>query len=222
MKFFRLKRTIELSQLGYHPQVRENVYKGNVNDPKFIDKVFFEKAKFDPITASALLDPRANLTDLIHTSGMGFTMKFLMSDSLKSLFQKYRSDGIEFFRSPVIHKDEIHDDFWVMSVFKTDEELLDFSKCTFLLRSRKPEGGGTELSSVIINDHKDFQEKKKFYASNSAYLFVDTPIFINSELYDIYILRNVGGGVGYYVSEKFKNDLLENEISGIDYEEVET
>ena len=220
MNFFRFIQTTELSQLGFHPQVRENVYTGNVNDPKFIDRVFLEKARFDPITASAFLDPRANLTDLISTSGMGFTMKFLMSAKLRSLFEKYRNGGVEFFRSPVIYRDKIHDNYWVMSVFKSDEGLLDFSRCNVLLRSRKEEGG-TEFSQVDIRDYDDFKEKKKIFALESGFLFVENPVFVESSMNDIYILRIVSCGIGYFVSKKFKNTLLAHGVDGVDFQEIE-
>lgn len=111
-----------------------------------------------PITANAILYPSAKLMDLINVTGMGFTLKLLLSGKLKKIIENSRSTGLQFYRSDLIYKNDIVEDYWVLNSFEIDMDFVDIKKSNFVLRKRK-DGGGTYLSDVNFTTLDGFTDK---------------------------------------------------------------
>ena len=162
MEYYRIRHSLDNKIVGTYSQVEKAKYSCNINDANFIDKVFFIKATFTPITAKAILLKKAKLSDLISAYCVGFTAKLLMSGRLKKILDDNRKTSIEFFNSPVIYNNKEVYDYWVLNIYETNEEYIDFQNSKILLRNRRPEGG-TKLSTIKITSLMDFKEKKAFF-----------------------------------------------------------
>jgi hypothetical protein len=219
MNFYKLEHTIDENKIGKYPQVSEGKYSCNINDPLFIDRIFFEKAKLKPITAKGILAKDATITDLLSTSGMGFILKLLMSEKLRNILIQHRQTGIEFFNSPVIFKGEELKEFWIMNVFETDEKHIDFSNSDVLIRARKTEGG-TKLLKVKISSLEEFKTNIKFHKKNGNYIFLKEVVLKTNVNDDFLIIRNVEGGVGYYVSDRLKKAIEVENITGLEFKQI--
>lgn len=219
MNFYKLEHTIDENKIGKYPQVSEAKYSCDINDPLFIDRIFFEKANIKPITAKGILAKDATITDLLSTSGMGFTLKLLMSEKLRNILIQHRPTGIEFFNSPVIFKGEELKEFWIMNVFETDEKHIDFCKSDILLRARRTEGG-TKLLKVKITSLKEFKTNIKFHKKNGNYIFLKEVVLKTNVNDDFLIIRNVEGGVGYYMSDRLKKAIEVENITGLEFKQI--
>lgn len=155
MNFYVIGPSLNKSVVGHYPQVKDIHQNCHVwNEPRFIERVTFEKIDFEPITANAILYDSSKTTDLIDAVGIGFTKKLLISDKLKGIIGKSRKSGLQFFRSDVIHNKNPIKDYRVLNVFEDGMKFVDYSKSTFVFRKRKLEGG-TYLDNARVSSYQD-------------------------------------------------------------------
>jgi hypothetical protein len=79
MNYYRIRHSTDRKIVGKFTQINEVKHRCSVDDKRFIDRVFFEKASFDSITSIGILDKKAKITDLISTSGQGYKGKILIN-----------------------------------------------------------------------------------------------------------------------------------------------
>ncbi len=154
MNYYRIRHSTDRKIVGKFTQINEVKHRCSVDDKRFIDRIFFEKASFDPITSIGILDKKAKITDLISTSGQGYTAKLLISGKLKSLIEIHQKSGLEFFKSPIIYGEEELDDYWVMSPFETHPEFINYKDSHIQSRRRKAEGGTILVDLEVDNYHR--------------------------------------------------------------------
>lgn len=217
MNYYRIRHSTDRKIVGKFTQINEVKHRCRVDDKRFIDSVFFEKASFDPITSIGILDKKAKITDLISTSGQGYTAKLLTSGKLKSLIEIHQKSGLEFFKSPIIYGEEELDDYWVMSPFETHPEFINYKDSHIQSRRRKAEGG-TILVDLEVGSYRDFNELQKRERVDRNILQVSKIKLIENLSEHFFILRSIEGGFGYFVSEKMKNDMVAMNITGVAFQ----
>ena len=216
MIFFSIENSLEPKILGHYPQVKDIKQNCDVwNEPRFIEHVIFTAIDFEPITANAILYASSNLTDLISVTGMGFTRKMLVSGKLKKIIQESRRNGIEFYPSHLVYKNEVIEDYWVSNSFEIDMDFIDIKKSNIVWRKRKQEGG-TFLSDIKFDSLDEFITKiEEENLEGKLYL---NKIEIKEEVdTDFFTLLNVEGGVKYVVSEKLKKEIEDASCTGIEF-----
>ncbi|KOF02528.1 hypothetical protein OB69_11395 [Roseivirga seohaensis subsp. aquiponti] len=216
--YYRIKESIDTKVIGSnYPQVEEAIFPVSIHHPQFIDRIRFEKAQFEPIMAKAKLVPRAKFTDLISTSTIGFTLKLLISERLKEIFELYRAEGIEFFATEVVQK-SIAKKYWVMSIYTFDYEALDLTKSEIILTKNSFE----EIKEISIHStdqlHTLREDVRKEYGEDFSFRIKQLDFLPNNQ--DFLFLSYVSGGIGYYVSQRLRDQLEESGITGIDFREL--
>ncbi|MEP6261506.1 MAG: hypothetical protein ABJ092_08010 [Gillisia sp.] len=212
--FYRITHSLDSGILGNLDQVVKAKYSCSIYDEHFIDQVFFEKAKFDPTTAKAILNNGAKLTDLIKTSIAGFGVKLLVSEKMKRIFQKNVNHGVEFFNSPLVKDETEYPDYFVLNAFEDRLDKVDFTNSEILLRRRK-KGGGTETVVLEIKSDTNFLAAKDYY-KNEGFLFINK-LIVKMMAEDFLFIRYMQGGPGYFVSEHLKSIIEENGCTGIEF-----
>ena len=214
INFYRITNSLDSEIIGNLDQVVKAKYTCSIYDEHFIDQVFFEKAKFDPVTAKAILNKGAKLTDLIKTSIVGFGLKLLLSEKLKRIFEENVDHGIEFFRSPILKDETEYADYFVLNAYEDRLDKVDFVNSEILLRRRK-KGGGTETVALEIEASTDFLAAKDFY-KNEGFLFINK-LILKMVAEDFLFIRYMQGGPGYFVSERLKDMIEEKGCTGIEF-----
>lgn len=216
MKYYCIENSLNRKILGHYPQVKDIRQNCDVwDEPRFIEHVHFKKIDFEPITANAILYPSSKLTDLISVTGMGFTRKLLVSDKLKGIIRETRSSGLDFYPSPLIHKNELINSYWVLNSFEIDMEFVDIEKSKVVWRKRK-EGGGTYLTDINFASIDEFTKKIEEDGLEGALYLNKIEIKENIDA-DFFTLLHVEGGVKYVVSEKLKREIEEANCTGIEF-----
>lgn len=221
MTFYSIRSSGNKKIIGHYPQIEKVTYNCHVwDDPKFIDRIQFEKADFDPIVSIPSLFKSSKTTDLIHTVGIGFVGKLLVSGKLKNLFENHRKTGLQFFKCPVIHRDKQFDDYWCLNIFEFDMDFIDFRKSQFLGKMNKAKGGNyvQNLSFKSYEIFKENLEKKRELGFSQ--LFISKVKLNHSISEDFFALQHVEGTVKYIVSEKLKK-LIEETCTGIEFMPLE-
>lgn len=203
--------------VGRYPQVEEGIFPVSVHHPQFIDRIRYEKAQFEPIMAKAKLAPRAKFTDLISASTIGFSLKLLVSERLKEIFELYRVEGMEFFATEVVQK-SIAKKYWVMSIYTFDYVALDLANSQIILTKDVFEEV-KEINVYSTDQLRTLREKvQNEYGEDFSFLIKKLGFLPNSK--DLLFLRPVSAGVGYYVSQRLRDHLEESGITGIDFLEL--
>lgn len=220
MEYFRIRHTLKVTELGHYPQVKSIKYNCNVaTESKFIQHYYFKKINITPCVANPILYSTSKKTDLIERLGIGFSHRLLMSRKLKDILFNYSKDDVQYFQCSIYHKNVEDKNYWIMNPYKFRQEFINFDKSETCLRIRKPEGG-TKLIPFDVLTLIEFEKKRELFKKEMSFLNVYTLILENVNK-DFFILAGVEGGIGYFVSEKLKNEIENAQCTGIEFQPLD-
>ncbi|MEH6658595.1 imm11 family protein [Leeuwenhoekiella marinoflava] len=220
MKYYSIRESLDKKNVGTYPQVIHARHNCHVwDEPKFIDKFYFTKIDFEPITSNAILEKKAKLTDLISSNGIGFTLKLLISGKLKKILERYSGKKYQFFQAPVIFKNELINDYWLVNSYNFNLEFIDYDKSSINVSIRKKEGG-TEPKSVIASNLDKFMKIVNYHKERNEIVTITKVVLKKHIKCDFFALRYVGGGL-FTVSEKLKKEIEGAGCTGIEFMPIE-
>lgn len=225
MKFYLFSNSLDRKILGHYPQVKSYKYHCDVwNDNRFIERVNFKKVDFEPITANAILHPKSKTTDLISADGMGFTLKPLVSEKLKKILENSKKTGLQFFKSPLIFKENLIEDYFVLNMYIDQNNLIDIVNCKIRYEKKSADYKftfKTETEYLIFDDYESFNYALNEASMNNESLFIEKIKLKENISEDFFLLRHVWGGAKYVVSEKLKKEIEEANCTGIEFQPIE-
>ncbi len=221
MNFYSIRTSSNNKIVGHYNQVINAVHHCDIwENPKFIDRIDFMKIDFEPIVSNAILEKKAKLTDLINASCVGFGLRLLISDKLKNILHNESNNKCQFFKSPVIFKNETIENYWISHPYFFNMEYINFNKSIVSVRVRNA-GGETEKKSIKINSLTHFIEVLNFHKERMEIVTISN-IYINDTVSeDFFMFRYVEGGVKYIVSEKLKKEIEDVGCTGVEFQPVE-
>ena len=222
MKFYRIRHSLSDKQLGRIPQVKDVKISSSVDNPKFLGEIFFSEIDFDPIVPEIVLFDDSKLTDLIEKI-MVVSLKLLVSEKLKSLIQLYRTEGVQFFRNRVFHNELEYNNYWFLHTYCFNEDYIDFNRSTIVLEKKADDYETSFMTSnveVNIESIEDFEILKTSSQKKFETLYIKN-LFFKDVDENFFAIRYVEGGIGYFVSEKLKNEIEEAGCTGIEFQPSE-
>ncbi|WP_017498177.1 imm11 family protein [Flavobacterium sp. WG21] len=219
MKYYSIEPSLNTKVLGNYPQVKNIKYNCHVwDEPKFIEHVHFEKVDFEPIIANAILYAKSKLTDLISVTGMGFTLKLLISSKLKNILENKRKTGLQFFRSPIIQNDHLINNYWILNYYEISYQFLDFKNSVFFETTKFD-----KTNKLEINNQNAFIQKQNEIAEEGypKGLLIDKIAIKKDNNEHFFLLQNTDNGTQYIVSEKLKKEIEEANCTGIEFQPIE-
>lgn len=221
MKYFSILNSLDEKIMGNLPQVKEVIHHCLISEtPNFIDKFPFEKIETNPILSNAVLYAKANQTDLIHTSSMGFSYgSMLISDKFKTILEQFNCFGIQFFSTYIIHKDKKIEHYWQTHIYDIPYDFIDFENTDLLLKDR-------DENRKPIQSYLERVNKKEFLdmADSMQYpkmLFLKNVSFVKEMNLDYFFLRNFEGANHGIVSERLKKEMETQNITGVEFKPME-
>ncbi|PWN60447.1 hypothetical protein [Chryseobacterium viscerum] len=219
MKYYIIQESLNLKIVGSFPQTNDAKHNCDIwSEPKFIEHQELNKLDFIPITSNAILRAKSKLTDLISTSGIGFTRKLLVSGKLKSIIELHANPDVQYFEAPIIHNNNFISDYYVLYVNKAGFEFLDFVNCDFYLM----DGLFDEKQKLTVNNYEDFlMQLKSIEVKGWPNNMKIKKIKIIEGAVNFLALKNVEGGIQYLVSETLKNEIEDAGCTGIEFQPSE-
>ena len=216
MQYFVIRHTDNIKIIGHYPQVQKVHHNCSVwDEPKFIENVGFKDIDFIPITSNVELHKSSKLTDLIQVTSIGFTNKLLVSEKLMYALKSQNGNTLNFYKSEIYQRCKYVEDYYIMHSPRTNMNLLDFQKSEFVLCKLFEKV--KDLNFKDFEDYLEFKSDLKYPLNILASKIHFLPEIKN----DLITLIDVGGGVKYVVSEKFK-ELIENlNCTGIEFMPIE-
>lgn len=222
MKYFIIEHSMNKKNVGKIPQTKEIIHNCHVwDEPRFIDRMFYQKIEGFPILSNAVLFPKSKLTDLIDSgAGMGFSIgSMLINDKIKNIFEKFNLFGLQFFQTFIIHNNIKIEGYWQTHISEQAFSLLDFKKIKFVYKKRIDEKVVYE-DIDFINSLQDFLKCKDASEWPVELYFLD--LILKEKEFDYFFLPHFINGTGRgIISGRLKNELEKNEITGIEFRPIE-
>ncbi|MFY7898917.1 MAG: imm11 family protein [Chitinophagaceae bacterium] len=216
---YKIRNSLNHKEIGVYPQIETGNYPIMYENSNFIGNIHLKKITSHPDLTIPILRKKAKLTDLISAGIMGFSFKLLISTKLKLLLEKYQNDNLQFFKTSLIYKDDENNDYWVVHPYRADYDFVDYAKSVI---SKENILGTDPKEYVTINSTESFiQQRTEHRTDGKIWGFTIEKIAFKNGLTDLFVLDGVSGGIGYYVSEKLKNEIEEAGCTGIEFEPVE-
>ena len=190
---------------------------GNIDNPKLLNNIYFQKVDFDPIVPIPLLHKKAKITDLISCVNAGGSLHLIMTEKLKKIIEKHRLKGLQFFKTSLIKEDIKYDDYFAMNMYESNMEFVDFVNSNVNVRVRKNEGG-TELVKIQLNTLEEFVSTIDFHKEKMEIVTIDNVFLKDKVNEDFFMLIN---GVRMIVSEKLKKEIEDAGCTGIEFQPIE-
>lgn len=189
-----------------------------LDEPKFIGNIYEKKIEFTPYLAAIHLFDKANLLDLIMSPGF-ISKKLVLSTKLKRIFEKNRSSGLQFFKIPVFHKNELIDDYWILNFYETNMEIINFTKSHIYLT----ENTFTFIEKLNINSYDEYLLKKQEIDKQGypSGILIKKYEILDNVNHHFVLLNNVEGGVNYLASERLKIEIEKSGCTGIEFQPIE-
>lgn len=221
MRYFAIEKSLNEKIMGKIPPVKEFVHSCNVDkESKFIDKFLFEKIEIQPVLSNVILYNTAKLTDFIDVFGdVGFNSGYLISDKFKQILDLFNCYGFQFFETYIIQNNQRNDNYWQINIYDFAFHFIDFKKTLFFLKDRDI---NRNVTSEIINFNNENEFKS--FVNNLSYpkmISFSSISFTENMNLDFFTLRYTDGAQKGIVSEKLKNELEKNEITGIEFRPIE-
>ncbi|MDP5201331.1 imm11 family protein [Flavobacterium sp. DG2-3] len=225
MKYFSIQHSLNSKILGHYPQVKSYKYHCDIwNDPKFIEQVQNTQVDFEPITANAILHTKSKVTDLIDAGGVGFTLKPLVSQKFKNILENSKEKGLQFFKSPIIFKENLIDDYFVLNMYQNENNLIDIKNSKIRYDKKSDDYKftfKTETEHLFFDNYEIFSEALHKALDNNELFYIEKIKLKENIQEDFFMLKNVEGGLKYVVSEKLKKEIEDAECTGIEFQPIE-
>lgn len=215
--YYILNHSLDLKIVGKFPQ-SENITNVDYENPDHIVNNYFKKIDyFEPIAPIPILLKKSKVTDLISNSNAGGLLHLLVSEKLKDIILKHRTEGLQFFKTHLIQNNQKIENYYSLNMWEDNMEYVDFSKSNVKVRTKKI-GGGTEIKDLKLNDLEEFYEIVNHHKIKMEIVFIEN-INLNSIVNNcFFMLKNP---VKFIVSEKLKQEIEDASCTGIEFQPIE-
>jgi hypothetical protein len=214
MTFFKVHKSCVNKEVGDYPQIGGIIVPTTINDSNYIGEYTHSKAPENVFLPKCRLSRKAKKTDLVSGSQTGLAMNLFASRRLSELIQQSRHFGVQFFRTSLIDKQNQEYEYDIIHAYQFGYDFLDLKNCIFVLSEGIINRGKTQ--KVFFNNG---DEIATFYANRSehnGYLTIDEVAFLDDVQHDFFAIGSIpNGGLGYFVSEKLRNQIEEAGCTGI-------
>jgi hypothetical protein len=189
---------------------------GNIDNPKLLNNMYFQKVDFDPIVPIPILHKKAKVTDLVSCVNATSAGQLIISKKLKNIIEKHRTKGLQFFKTSIIKEDIEYDDYFSLNMYETNNEFIDFSKTTIIYRKYNPKKmNETELIKVdSIVEFNSLIDNRNILDEIS----LNNICIKNDVSEDLFMIKY---GVKHIVSESLKKEIEDAGCTGIEFQPVE-
>lgn len=225
MQYYLFKEACATKETGpVYPQIQK--WKPGYDDNKADSYYSYYEASskgnifpnFTPDMDALIMHGRAKPTDLLSS---GLSIGFIVSQKLKVLFEQFKFPPHRFYPAKLIYKETEVAGYYFMHLisnyFEDYLNYINYSQSIFTITGidgKSIQSISLESKQEYLATSKQLQEEaltKKIFSSISAHNICFNPNF-DKDL-DCF---SAPFGIEYYISERLRNMLLENLITGCD------
>lgn len=220
MHFYRIRNSIDAKEIGHYPQIKDVIHNGVAfGNSKFLGEIYFSKIEFEPEVSIPVLYKKSKLTDLIEQVST-IPYNLLVSSKLKAIIKVYCDKNVQFFKSCVFRDGTEYPNYWYMNVYVNSNEYIDYRNSSVIHRKKKTGEYGTIPLILNFDNESSFLSQKNIAIANIEAFYIEKLQLTNVKE-DFFMLRDVEGGAGFFVSEKLRKEIEDAGCTGIEFQPSE-
>lgn len=215
--FYRIEASWDEKVTGIDDvQSGSAIYPVNIWDPIYINQWGHTLIPDYVVLPIPKIKTKARLTDLMSVHFTGSSFRLTVSSRLKEILEKNSHGNIQFIPLTIYYKKKYLSGYWLTNILSFDNEnAVDYKHSLIFERHFI-----TKIKIISINCYEDFKQNEiKLEWPNN--LFIDKLVFKNKIDYNFCTIENVSAGVGYFVSEKLKEEIESAGCTGIEFHPIE-
>jgi hypothetical protein len=201
-------------KVGAYPQIQKISPTYDRMSPNSIDKLDryqVEFPDFQPNFPILPLEKKAKTTDWLSCAYLNSLTGWLISAKFSQIFANFKSVPYKVYPVSVCIKNEIVTYYWHHFITPNfAKELVVFNKTQFTVV-----GTDEEKCFKTFIDYENYQ--KKLLQSEGVFFLKCTLLAVDKNKFDFsYDIFTFGIKFGFYISDKLRNELISQKITGID------
>lgn len=222
--FYSIKHSMNTKIVGKFFQ-SENIdwNYGNIDNPKLLNNIYFEKADFDPIVPIPILHKKSKITDLISCVNATSSGQLIISKKLKNILENQNNNGFQFFKSQLIQNGNIINDYFILNMWNTNMEYINFKKSLIYYEKQRDDFMTSYATNKIllnITNISEFIEYTELAKIKAETINIEKLKIVDNVNDNFFMLKYVFGSM-FYVSEKLKQEIEDAGCTGIEFQPIE-
>jgi len=212
MNFYRLEQSVVQKIVGKYPPFETGYFPVDANDPRLIINIYFEKVSENEVYVPIpKLRKGANLIDFMDGPG-GHA---IISDKLKQIILQTNPIGLQFLQQKIIKENIELEGYWLTNNYEFDYNVFDFDRTEISIMKSTWD---VEYTIRIKNTEEFLLLKEEVTYPKRIKIF--RPYFSENYTKDFFALRHVYSGFSFFCSERFRQKLEDQKITGIRFMEL--
>lgn len=221
MSYYLLKEALSFEKIGKHyPQSQEMSSGYLYNDPHSVWQVRNERLSFTPNLDSFILNGQSKKTDIISAVAINSKYNILIRTDLVKIWKNLNVCDHQIFPATVIYKRKKLN-YSLLHFHECHNQFINFSKTNFFHRGF----GRKKVKDLTINSHEDFikhtlnpqNEPNSDYAIKARLICPSNLVLQEDKInLDFFLILKNLSNIGYIISERFKEALLQENATGFD------
>lgn len=225
MQYYIFKEACDTKETGpVYPQIQK--WKPGYDDDKTDSYYSYYEAScrgrtfpdFTPDMDALVIHNNAKVTDLVSS---GISIGFVVSSRLKILFEQFKFPPHRFYPTKIKHKNDDLDGYYFMHIISNYYvdylDAVDYGKSVFVISGISKD----HPRPITLTSKLDYLEKSKQLQDDAKV----NKIFRSIRAEKIYFTSGFDKsldcfvapfGVSYFISQRLKDSLLENNVTGCD------
>lgn len=215
MKFYKLCESIDETIIGKYPQGEESIVQGNIGQLYGVPVPDSEGL----VLPEPLLVDKAIVTDYIQVVTVSPAFFLIINNKLRSLLSTFNIGRVNSFSIKMHHIKKVIESHSIFYLLESKEDIcVNYTESSFYTGTLKDYKFVGE--TLTINNSIDFRMVNDKLLSEGLYLKCSELHFNFTNVKDDLIrVRNAMFGSGYYVSERLKEAIESNNITGMSFKE---
>ena len=218
MKYYKFGFNFNLKEVGVQPQSSEiKLAEFNSEDLGFKGPI--ESPLYPP---HPILKPRAKPTTFLNITAINYSRFLVFKDLFFDILKEHQIDEYQKWPIDITYRNELLHKYWLFYLIRTyEDQVVDFYESKF--RIGKLSDWRYVGDSVHISDYENFCSLEEVLNQDNLILKAERLIidFSNTNA-DLLRIASVPSSFnGYYLSEKLKNAIEDNNLTGISFQDVD-
>lgn len=221
MKYFRIQHSTNLKEVGLFPQCTDAK---NYTEIQEFGLGYFDKISNPFLLPQPILRNKSKLTDLLNVVPVSSPVFLVLSDDLLNFIIPRINVGYQRWKLTSHGQGEIITKYNLFHKSNPSErQLIDFKNSEFILKNNETK----KEEKVSLSNYNEFHENwMKLIYSNHSMEIKSVTLDLQKFTNDVFrIIQLYSLGIGYYVSEKLKNEIQNKGFTGIQFsplDEIDT
>jgi hypothetical protein len=213
MVFFRLTYSADEQVIGDYPQSQRENQPVGIMSPVHYSRAYNRKVGNEISLPQPILHSKAKITDFL--SCVSISARLVASEKAMNILTKYSSNRLLQILSITVLAKNKSLPYWIFHPFNFYYQAVEFEASEIWRLGL----GASLKEQEYFNNFDDFALRRQQLSPPES-LMIKRPILRSGIDCHFFPLTPVTGGIGYYVSERVRTELINSNCTGMEFVET--